>query len=132
VKFFFDNNLSPHLARALHELIHPDGHEVVHLRAKFAPNTPDTIWIAQLAQEAEWVIVSGDMRIHKHSAEKAVWKSAKLMGFFLAKGWMNITPMDQAWRLIKWWPDVIKQVDIGAPGATYSLGLNPLKKIDTI
>lgn len=44
MKFFLDNNLSPKLAKCLHVLTQPD-HEVIHLKERFASNTPDEVWM---------------------------------------------------------------------------------------
>jgi hypothetical protein len=132
LKLFLDNNLSPYLADALNCLLSPDGHHVTCLRRKFPENTPDSEWIARLASEGGWVIISGDREILRKGPEKAVWRSAKLMGFFLAKGWMCIDPIDQSWRLLKWWPAILKQVEVGAPGATYLLEVNPKNKIQPL
>ena len=53
MNFFLDNNLSPHLARALDALSSADGHHVVALRDKFREATLDTDWIKALALEAD-------------------------------------------------------------------------------
>jgi predicted nuclease of predicted toxin-antitoxin system len=62
VRFFFDNNLPPRLARSLHILVGPE-HEVIHLKEKFAADTSDEAWMRSLAKELDWVIISADTRI---------------------------------------------------------------------
>jgi hypothetical protein len=131
VKFFFDNNLSPHLAASIHALASAEGDEVHHLRDIFAPATPDEEWIRQLAKEGGWIVVCGDLNIVRTRAQLPVWRGAGLVGFFLKKGWMNIGPWDQAWRLVKWWPTMVKQARIAAPGSTYGLAVNPAGKVET-
>ncbi|MCK4505365.1 MAG: hypothetical protein KAW14_07100 [Candidatus Aegiribacteria sp.] len=42
MNFFFDNNLSPRLARALDELCKP-GHRVMHLTDKYPANTTEAL-----------------------------------------------------------------------------------------
>ena len=64
MRFFFDNNLPPKLAKSLHVLVEPH-HQVVHLKAKFAADAKDETWMLELAKEEDWVIVSGDLRIRK-------------------------------------------------------------------
>ena len=64
MRFFFDNNLPPKLAKSLHLLVEPH-HQVVHLKAKFAADAKDETWMLELAKEEDWVIVSGDLRIRK-------------------------------------------------------------------
>ena len=89
MRFFFDNNLPPKLAKSLHVLLEPD-HQVVHLKDKFAANTPDEIWMTELAKEQNWVIVSGDLQIRKNPHEAQAWRVAGHTTFFLKPGWINL------------------------------------------
>jgi hypothetical protein len=132
MKFFFDNQLSPHLAQSIHALAKVDGDEVVHKRDRFAPDTPDVEWIQRLSAEGSWVVVSGDLNILRTRAEKPVWKAARLIGFFLKKGWMNITPWDQAWHLIRWWPLITAQAKLAEPGSTYLVHLKFNGKLESL
>jgi hypothetical protein len=65
VRFFFDNNISPKIAHALNCLVQPQ-HEVVHLRDRFDPATPDKAWMTKLANEMDWVIISADTAISRN------------------------------------------------------------------
>jgi hypothetical protein len=132
LKFLFDNQLSPYLADAIHALAGPDGDQVIHLRKKFPPNTSDKDWILSLSAEGGWIVVCGDLDIIRTKAEKPIWKSAGLIGFFLKKGWINIGPWDQAWRLVKWWPTIVAAARIAAPGATFGVQVNPTGKLETL
>lgn len=132
MKFLFDNQLAPQLAECIHALAKVEGDEVVHLRTKFPPNTKDPVWIPALAEEGGWIVVCGDLNIIRMRAERPVWKAAGLVGFFLKKGWINITPWDQAWRLVHWWPDIVKQAHFAAPGSAYGVSLNYTGKFDTL
>lgn len=119
MKFFFDNQLPPGLAEAVSALSQTDGHEVVHLRKKFPPNTTDTAWISELAKEGDWIVISGDLDIIRTRAEKGIWKEAKLTGFFLKAGWIEIPKWEQASKLIRTWPRIVEQTKLVAPGATF-------------
>ena len=133
MRFFFDNQLSPHLAKSIHALTAADGgHVVVHCREKYRPSTSDSDWIQALAAERDWIIVSGDLNIIRTRAERPIWRGSGLIGFFLKKGWMNQTPWEQAWRLVRWWPDIVKQAQIAAPGATYAVQLAWTGKFETL
>jgi hypothetical protein len=131
LKFFFDNNLSPHLARALHCLSEPSGNEVRALRDKFAPETEDIEWINSLSNEGAWIVLTSDYDIARKKAIKAVFKQSKLIGFVLRPAWQDFPPMEQAWRLIKRWPEIIAQCALAAPGSTYELGIKS-GKISTL
>jgi hypothetical protein len=132
LKFFFDNQLSPHLASAINALAKGDGHSALHLRDKFPADTPDIDWIRKLSEEGDWVLICGDLDITRTKAERSVWKSAGLVGFFLKHGWMQQKPWDQAWRLVKWWPSIVTQAQIAAPGSTYLVQVNPTGKFETL
>jgi len=106
VRFFFDNNLPPKLAQSLHVLVAPD-HEVIHLKEKFPPNTPDEVWMSGLAKELDWVIISADNRITKNPHEVRAWRSAGHTTFFLKPGWTHYSFWIQAYKFVKCFPDII-------------------------
>jgi len=118
VNFFFDNNLPPQLARALNELITPEGHSVSHLRDRYRPNMSDVDWLTALAREKDgpWIIVSGDMRISRNKAERKAWLDSSHIIFFLSKGWTNIEPYTQLSKLIKIFPEIVSQAEQARPG----------------
>jgi PIN like domain len=132
LRFIFDNQLSPHLANGIHALSQLDGHQVVHLRDKFAPDSDDVVWLEALAREGAWVIICGDMNILRARAERLVWESAGLIGFFLKKGWMNQGPWEQMWRLVKWWPMIVAQAERAEPGSAFGVGVNPNGRLDRL
>jgi hypothetical protein len=106
VRFFFDNNLPPKLAKGLHVLIAPE-HEVIHLKEKFPQNTSDEDWMKGLAKELDWVIISGDNRITKNPHEVQAWRAAGHTTFFLKPGWTNFDFWTQAYKIVKCFPDII-------------------------
>ncbi len=132
MKVFIDNNLPPRLAKAIHCLVEPDGHQVTHLRERFPANAPDVDWIATLGKEGGWVIITADHDIVRRQAEKAIWRQVGLVAFLLSRGWAAFSPVDQAWRLIKLWPSIEKQVALAAPGSVYSLTPSSGGRIGTI
>lgn len=80
MKFFVDNNLPPALAKALHALGEPSDHSVAHLKEKFAADISDSEWLAALAQEGGWSIVTHD-KLNK-GLEREVLRRAGLIVFF--------------------------------------------------
>ena len=90
VRFFFDNNLPPKLARSLHVLVAPE-HEVIHLKEKFPQNASDEAWMNGLAKELDWIIISGDNRITKNPHEVQAWRAAGHTTFSLNRDG-RITP----------------------------------------
>jgi hypothetical protein len=121
VRFFLDNNLSTAIALALNSLSKNDGCSVAHLSDHFARNTKDEDWLRKLSLEGDWVIVSGDLRIMKSPHLQRVWEESRLTTFFLAKGWMNKPFWEQAWWLVRWWPDLVKQAQMVDPGYAWEV-----------
>ena len=119
MKFFLDNNLPPALARSLHALSERSGHQVVHLSEKFNRDIADADWIRALAEEGDWIIVSGDIRIPKNPAERQAWLESGLTSFFLGRGWTGLSFWDQAWKLVQWWPRIIDQAAKVEPPAAF-------------
>lgn len=115
MRFFFDRNISSRLARMVDAL---DAEHIVRAHdddGRFNPMTPDVEWIRVLAaDEPRWIVVSGDGRILRNRIELAAVKEAKLIFFCLNKQWMHMKFYEQAWKLIKVWPDVVEN----ARGAT--------------
>jgi len=110
MNFFLDNNLPPRLARALNILSEPDGHSVVPFIDKCSDdNIKDVDWINELSKESDWVIITNDKQISKNAYERKAWLESGLTIFFLEKGWGNLHFWIVAWKLIKWWPDIINQ-----------------------
>jgi hypothetical protein len=123
LKFFFDNTMPRRLAEALRVIEGKEGHNIVHLRERFAPDTEDIDWIRALGNEGDWIIVSGDVRISRNEFERRAWLESRLTAFFLAKGWTNLKLWDQAWRFVKSWPDVVAQAGMIRPGAGFIVHL---------
>lgn len=118
MRYFFDNNLAPRVAKAINTLMDPPD-EALHLRERFRADMPDIEWITKLAEEGDWVIISGDLRITRNPHERKAWREAGLTAFFLKKGWAQLGFWKQAARLVLWWPDVMEQARRVAPGAGF-------------
>ena len=118
MNFLLDNNLPPALARALDALCTREGHHVIALIDKFAPNTPDVKWIGTLRLEGNWVIVSQD-KFRKGTLETVAIRASGLAIFCLAKHWSNETYWNKAWNLVRWWPLIQQQAELIAGGAAF-------------
>jgi predicted nuclease of predicted toxin-antitoxin system len=123
LKFFFDNNLSPRIARAINIVVEPLGHEVLALRDKFEVDASDEHWINALSQEGKWNVLTSDWDIARAKAIKTIFRQSKLIGFVLRPAWQDCEPLEQTWRLLKRWPEIVKQCERAASGSTYELGI---------
>jgi hypothetical protein len=128
VKLLFDHNVSPKVARAIHELIKGDS-EAAALRDKFPQDTADIDWINQLGQERGWAVVSGDRRITKNKAERAAWLQTDLVGFFMEPSLTALDPWQQTARLIFWLPLMQAQLKLISGPALFSLPLKATSRL---
>ncbi|OHB78978.1 MAG: hypothetical protein A2Z25_19575 [Planctomycetes bacterium RBG_16_55_9] len=109
---FTDENISKNAAFML-RYVEPQ-HQVRAYLEYFDPGTPDTIWMREVAswnKDETTVIVCGDGRILKNRVEKQVLKECELMFVLLAGGWTNLEWREFAWKIVKVWPDVIRNVE---------------------
>jgi hypothetical protein len=123
LRFFFDNNLAPKLAKSLHVLVEPD-HSVVHLKDRFAASTPDETWMRMLAGESDWVIISGDIRISRNPHVVAAWREAGHTIFFLKAAWTNLQFWEQAQKFVKYFPQIIATAERAKSGTMFMVSVN--------
>lgn len=120
MKFLIDNNLPPALARALNELCKADGHLVVPLRDQFTAAASDADWIATLAAEGNWAVISQD-KFTKGDIERRAFRESGLPVFCLAKQWAHEEYWKKAHNLFRWWPAILKQSSLISGGAAFKV-----------
>jgi hypothetical protein len=112
LKFLFDNNLPPSLARGIGELskFDPVVEQVIPLKDKFAANTPDLEWLRALAIEGGWIVVSID-RFKKSTAEREMLRRQGLTVFVLDRQWSKPYWLQSA-QLVLWWPKIVDEAKL--------------------
>lgn len=120
MRFFFDNNLSPHLAKALAALCRPEGVAVEHLRHRFPKNITDVEWIDRLAKEGEWSVITQD-RLIRNPLEKEAFRQSGLTAFVLTRAWASHRYWEKAARLVRWWPRIMEQAELIEGGAAFEV-----------
>jgi hypothetical protein len=123
VKFFFDNNLAPKIAKGLNGFVSPD-HQVIHLKERFSANTNDIDWMRKLAQEEDLIIVTADVRIGKNPQEVEAWKQAGHTIFFLKPGWTDMMFWVQAQKFTKCFPSIIEKARHAERGSSFIVSVN--------
>jgi predicted nuclease of predicted toxin-antitoxin system len=80
LKFFFDNCTWPPLAACFDGYLRHLGHGAAHIRdLPCGANATDLEWIAMLrAEDADWVVITGDLRIQRNRAERLAFRQASL------------------------------------------------------
>jgi len=124
VIFFFDENISEYAARMLGYFDRKN-----EMRASvdyFKKGTPDTDWLSTVAKWGDkTVVVSGDARILLNKVERQVLKECKLTCVYLARGWTKLPWEESAWRIVKAWPDIVKNVEQAPYPSVFEVSLGP-------
>ncbi len=124
--FLADENVTIHAVRVLDAFDLKN--EVRHLTQMFDPGVPDTEWIRAVAEWDELpVILSGDGRILRNRAERAVLRSSNLTFVYLAKGWMNTPWNNYAWKIVRAWPGVVRETVRVRRPSIFELAVSSLK-----
>ena len=97
----------------------------------FRRDTPDQEWLATLAEEGDWVIVSGDPRITRGKHERQAWLESGLTAFFLGKGWAERSYWKQISELVRWWPQIVLKAGDAPQGSGFILpvGAKEMKQV---
>ena len=107
--FLADENISTRLSRILD--IFDTKYEYRSLTDYFEAGTKDVVWIREVA---EWdpnpIILSGDERILRNKVERKVLKDSNLSCVFLSGSLLNLSWNDLVWKMLKVWPNVVRDV----------------------
>lgn len=99
VVFFFDNNVSQHLAAGMKAF----QEQAIHLVDEFSQDTKDTDWIPVVGSKG-WTLITRDERILKNPAELKAYKENNIGAFFL--GGKNRSRCDLIRQLVRNWPQM--------------------------
>ena len=97
MRFFFDNNLSFHLAGGMKEF----GEDVVHLRDHFPENATDAEWLPFVGDN-DLVLITRDDAIRWNPAEIQAVRRHKVAAFFL--GGKKLSRCQLIQQLVRNWP----------------------------
>ena len=101
--FFFDNDISYHIAHALAQLVR--GHEAKALRDVFPDNALDSVWIPEVAKR-EWIVISRDQNQRRRDSEHQALKAHGARVLYVRYGGKQLTLYADAARLVKNWPKI--------------------------
>ena len=124
--FFFDENISYRAVQILE--IFDRENEVRAHKDHFEPSTPDIDWLVQVSGwDTKPVVVCGDGRILSRQSERLVLRDCALVFVFLAKGWTNESWHNFAWKIVKVWPDIVRNVSHTRQPAIFEVNCGSLK-----
>lgn len=99
MKFFFDNNISEHLARGMKAF----GEEVVHLKDVFREDTADVEWLKYVGEQM-MVLITRDESVRWNPAELAALRKHAVRAFFLGGKHLNKCRLIQ--QVVRNWPRI--------------------------
>jgi predicted nuclease of predicted toxin-antitoxin system len=125
--FFFDNDISFRIAHALSNLV--EGHDIVALRDRFPTNTPDTVWIPEVARN-DWIVISRDHNQRRRESEHKALRENHARVLYIRYAGNVDTLFADAARLVKNWPK-IEAWGLGAAPGTLAR-LNTADQIENL
>jgi predicted nuclease of predicted toxin-antitoxin system len=125
MRVLFDNCTSPVMARTLDGFIRSDGHSAVHIRDLPLSHPTDLEWIGYLRNSnEEWIVVTGDMRLHRNAAERAAFRQARLKGVVLAAAYQKSPSHKVCAVMIHQWPALIETLSRFDPPFLVEMSIN--------
>jgi hypothetical protein len=131
VKVLFDHNMPPALARGLHEIIAPAGHEAWVLRNRFDKKIDDISYFAELGKDDGWVVISKDVHNAKRRpAREAILRSG-VLAFYLAPSVQRQRITEQAATILWHWEKIVSQRSTARNGL-FLLPINKSAKFESL
>jgi hypothetical protein len=125
MKVLFDNCTSPVMASTLHGFVSNWGHAAVHIRDLPLSHPTDIQWMEYLAEDrGDWIVVTGDHRIHRNRPERVAFSQARLKGVVLAAAYQK-TPMHRCCAVIvHQWPGLLDTMSRFDPPVLFEMSIN--------
>jgi hypothetical protein len=123
VIFFTDENFIHKAALMLRAF--DDRHEIQPFLEQFERGTPDETWIPQIgARNTKPIIVSGDGRILTNAVQRQLLRESGCIYVHLVPGWTN-TPWEMyAYRIVRYWPEVVRRCAAARQQTVLALRIN--------
>lgn len=116
VKVLFDHNMPPRLARALHQIIEPDGHEAHALRDRFDTKITDIEYFEILGADKSWIVISKDNANARKRAEREAIMRSGVLAFYLQPSVQKQPAHQQAATILWHWDKLVQQRQLNERG----------------
>ena len=126
--FFTDENISTNAAHMLD--IFDRENQIRACLDYFRAGISDTEWMRGIASWNELcsvIALCGDGRIIKNEVEKQVLKECGLTFVLLAPGWLHLQWDTYAWKIIRIWPEIVKNIKEARYPMLFDVPVNNLK-----
>lgn len=131
MKAFFDHNIEPFIARAIHTAVSPRGDEVHALVDKFPKQTADVDWLSAIGLEGGWVVFTYDKRILRNPVERNAFFDAGLTAFFLRPAVQKQNALHRMATILWHWDKISTFTSMQERGA-YWLPQNKTSKFEQV
>jgi hypothetical protein len=110
MKFYFDENIAPRIARALAVLTEADSVEIYSI-ADIKRGAPDEEWIPVVGKK-EGIVITQDMNIHRTRHQRELYKKHGVgVVFFKPPKKSGYSYWEMLTQILTSWPDIIKTVE---------------------
>ncbi len=107
VKVLFDHNMPPALARGIHQIIMPSGHEAHPLSQKFDVKINDIDYFTELGKDDNWIVISKDVKNAKRRPERDAIMRSGVLAFYLAPSVQRLRISEQAATILWQWEKMV-------------------------
>lgn len=114
--FFFDNCISKKIPEALNLV----SKSCTHVQDHFGGHVQDTVWIPFVG-EKQWIAISGDLKILFNDLEKKALSDAKIVTYFVYRGYINLKGWDQFKWIVSVWDKITEHAKTATPGCHFQV-----------
>ncbi|MDX1640196.1 MAG: hypothetical protein R3220_00770 [Balneolaceae bacterium] len=111
MNFYFDENITPQIARALAILQEPLQHEhikILNIRDEFGRGVADEQWIPEVGKQ-EGIVITQDLNIHRTRQQRELYRRFKIgVVFFKPPKKTGYGYWTMIEKIIEAWPDIKK------------------------
>jgi hypothetical protein len=109
VNFIFDENLPLRLANTIKGPYDGEGgHRVYHVLDLGLGGVRDEELMGRLPLPHPCAILTLDRHLRTREQELLAWQAHGHIAFFLGRAWQDHSFDDRAWRILRWWPEIVR------------------------
>jgi hypothetical protein len=124
VNFVFDENLPQRLARTVQGPYDREGgHRIFHVQDLGLTGLPDSELMSRLPAPHPCAILTLDRHIRTREQELLAWQEYGHIAVFLGRSWQDQKFDDRAWRILRWWPEIVKAATTAEPGSYFRVSV---------
>jgi hypothetical protein len=119
MRFYFDENIAPRIARALAILTEVDQIEVYSNVDEFKRGVPDEEWIPAVGKN-DGIVITQDLNIHRTRHQRELYKKHGVgVVFFKPPKKFGYPYWEMITQILTSWPEILKTVEKAARPFAY-------------